>query len=245
MYGKRLWIWVLPAALVLACATGPASALKIQPNYGTFSVEDVEVLKAAVKEWSDRLPCTDGKTIPITFSCDTSQTIPGLADVLFDANGDVERATVTLDNDALRFSLIEPGDWEAKYWHLIDALTVAKHEIGHAIGFLHEPTSKFMKKVKVINGNRFYDMNSNGVYDAGIDFDLSDVVNWQGHAADEKYVMFAAFGTQERIHESRAEAAVLADAYGYCLAPVPEPGSLLALAGGLVSLAGMALRRRR
>jgi len=238
MYGARLRICLLPAALILACATGPAFALRIQPDYGAFQGGDLRVLQEAVKEWSDRLPCCDGKVVPITFSCNDNLDKLGWADVVFDPNGDVVSAAVTLRNKDLYFTLTEPADWEVKYWDLCDALTVAKHEIGHAIGFLHE--GKFMNKVEKVDGNRFYDMNTDGVYN-GNDFDLSDAADdeWEGHAASNVYLMYAGFKPQERKHESPEEARVLADAYGYC---IPEPGTWLGLLCGCVGI--IRLRRR-
>jgi hypothetical protein len=229
------------AAVVLLAAT-PSSALIITPTYtpGHFTEEELKVLAEAVKEWADLFKCSDGQRIPITFLCGELKDKDGnpiAGDTLtnFSITGTppvgtrVTGAEVTLNNNALYWNLKEPGEWPAGT-SAPDALTAAKHEVGHALGFIDEIESEgetvrtgFGVKVKTAGGYTFYDSNNNGTYDAGTDFRLDG--SDPSHAFSNTDVMYSTLDNNTRMHPTLMHAKVLSDAYGYCV--VPEPASLL------------------
>ena len=228
---------ILAVIAVWAAAPSPSAALTITPDYNSFTGVELLVLKDAVQEWRDLLPCSDGKVVPIQFVCDNSLGSLGLAQVWFKANGDVDHARVTLHNDGLVWNLADPSQWGQNGY---DALTVAKHEVAHAIGFIHG--GNFLNKVKVVGGDRFYDMNGDNVLNDN-DFDLDDGTGWDGHAEDSTDLMYAYVSTNIRRLPTLHQAEVLADAYGYCV--IPEPVTMAGLFLGIGGLVGYARKRRR
>ena len=57
--------------VIISCFSVSSLALTIDPNYGNFTGTELLVLKDAVKEWGDLFRSQDGKTISISFFCDT------------------------------------------------------------------------------------------------------------------------------------------------------------------------------
>jgi len=115
---------------------------------------------------------------------------------------------------------------------------VAKHEVGHGIGFIHG--GDFLNKVTVKDGDRFYDMNGDGTFNDD-DFDLADGDDWDGHAESASDLMYYQLPSRTRRHPTLYHAKVLGDAYGYCV--IPEPSTLVIWS--LLGVLGIAIFRRR
>jgi len=238
MLTKHLLRSVVIFLVLILALPRPTQALIIKPDYGDFKDEELQVLQEAVKEWADLFSCSDNKTVPIQFVCDNTIGPLGEADTFWKADGDVLRAVVRLKNNKIKFELDPPDKWPGPIQDdVFDALSVAKHEIGHALGW-SDQGSKFMAHVEVVDGNRFYDMNHDRVFNND-DYDLQDGDDWLGHANGniETELMWTIVNWT-RYEPTLHHARVLADAYGYCV--VPEPATVC-----LLALGGLAVLRRR
>jgi len=235
---------LLLAAVVSLASFQGASALTINASWvvgtgpGQFTAEQAKILKAALDRWAYLLPCNDGMTISITFtSASLAGRTLGYTNTMFNDDGSVASATIQLDSADLSWGMAVP---EAGYQ---DALSVAQHELAHGLGWLDlrwdGGGSRYSQSVANVTGNSFYDMNGDGVYNAG-DFDLND--SDPSHAADYTDLMGPDPISGTRQTASLAHAKVLGDAYGYCV--IPEPVTLLGVFLGVTCLAGYIRRRR-
>lgn len=206
--------------LVAMFFSSQSVALLVIPDYGsTFSSTEKSVILEAIKEWADLLPCKDGFKTTISFYCDNDLGSLGeTSNWVIGEDGYPTSSKITVDNDALNWTTGEPAT--GKY----DAAYVLKHEIAHALGWT-VGIPAFNDNVKIVEGNRFYDMNNDGVYNDN-DFDLNDDATQGTHSAATGDLMYYLAALGERRHPTRHHAEVLADAYGYC---VPEPASILML----------------
>ena len=121
-----------------------------------------------------------------------------------------------------------------------DALSVARHEIGHMLGF----TSLYVDDFGVTNANPWTSLISSNVFDpTGLNVAMHP--GDPGHVLADELLMDTALSNAEgRIDVSQTELEMLSLAYGYSLAvtAIPEPSfaAMLALATPVV-----ACRRRR
>jgi len=215
------------------------NAVLIKPTYAdnNFPPNQIKVIEEAMREWTVLLGGNDGKELPIVFKCNPNQAKLGHTDVGVRSNGSVQWAVVTIKNPGVYWTLDDPEKWDNDHMSWVDALTVVKHEIGHALGWIDTEGCNFMKKVKEDGGNRFYDKNGNGKFDDG-DYDLKDGPGWDGHTESETELMSAEQEQGKRFHPTAAYAKILGDAYGYTV--IPEPATVLLIGAGI-----MFLRRKR
>jgi hypothetical protein len=121
-----------------------------------------------------------------------------------------------------------------------DALTVARHEMGHMLGF----TGIFVDDFVNTNQSPWTSLIVNDVFDPGglnVAMEPDDV----SHVLANNLLMDRSLSNAEgRIAISSLEAQMLSKAYGYTLAAVPEPGSWCLLLAAMVP-AGIYWRCRR
>jgi len=234
MCTQKTLVLTISAIFILGAWT-TANAVLIKPKYAdnNFPPEQIKVIEEAIREWSVLLGGNDKKTVPITFKCDPAQEKLGHTDVFVNPDGSIGLATVTIKNPALYWTLDDPEKWDNSHMSQVDALTVVKHEIGHALGWIDTVGCNFMKKVIEVDGNRFYDKNGDKKFDDG-DYDLKDGSDWGGHAQAEDELMSAEQEPGKRFHPTDAYAKILGDAYGYGV--TPEPATMLLLGVGIMFL---------
>jgi hypothetical protein len=264
-------VWALAAAGVSAWA-GQAYALTIVPtfdNSGAKAWTDTEkgVISQAISDWSSRI--TDNRTINVTldfthagttntyvgewqggytffpgdsiypWSSNATQTIHFNVDLMTGSNYLWFDPTPTTSND-LPFAA----------W---DGLSVARHEIGHMLGFstmyvLHagqgNQTSLWDSHITTVGGNAIFDAATLNVKmtsptdTAHVYYDY-DNFSWN-NLPD---LMATNLYNNVRAPISEMDLNMLHSAYGYTLAAVPEPGIVFLAVGASTML--MIRRRQR
>jgi hypothetical protein len=238
------------AGFLFLLSLSTANALSISPWYTDADPNDGKTwtapLKAlvddAIKEWTDRL-CKP-ITIFIDFQFGGTASLGVTKDFEEDSALHLPLSATIYMNSGNDLSWNLAGPVDGKY----DALTVLKHEIGHAIGFTSN-YSKFKDKVRYTdsNGNGTYDngedkwFEADGVNGKGVgDYDLYD--SRQTHLATAGDLMYPFLDKNKRFHPSETDLKILHEAFEYPIHPVPEPSTLLLLATGLAG--ALAVRRK-
>lgn len=238
MQARYVYCTAFVVAVLGWTATSPG--VLIRPHYSIFEFpgQQPEVILEAVKEWADWLPCNDGFTLDINFTCDTSLnqgTDPMLGvtrNWTFNSVGRPISADIAIDNDDHHWTMNAP------MVNAYDAAQTLKHEIAHALGFtVNSPAFRsHVWPPAGTPGDRFYDFNGDHQLN-GPDFDLIDNPAFGTHAVDGSGdLMERVLRMGQRRTPSFADASALVDAFGYC----PEPGGALLLLGAV-----MGLRRSR
>jgi hypothetical protein len=250
---RRTLFAAVAAALLVAFTATAGHALSISPDWtsdgsGVWTESMEDVVRDAMWEWTSRL-CP-----PITIFIDfqlgnlgTGGTLGMTSDMVENPSGLPVSATITMNTNA---GLPMSWDLGGAYANTYDALTILKHEIGHAIG-ISMYYSLFGEHMYYFDRNHnghydngedmYFDSDEDGQKDAG-DYDLYD--SFSTHLADSSDLMYPFLGMGERKHPSEADFDLLHIAYGYPVhEPVPEPCTMLLVVGGLAGLA--ALKRRR
>lgn len=224
---RCLMVLVGVALLMAAMIPGTAAALTVTANFTGFTNAQKDVINAAIAQWKARL---DGHAITINFSVDnTMSELGSTGGWVTDASGRPTSVNVKIKASAHNWTTGAPVAGQD------DAMDSVMHEIGHGIGFT-VLLAKFSANVKTVAGNRFYDLNHNGTFEAADDFDLIDDATQGTHApAGSGDLLQPSTPQGQRHFPTDRHAKVLSDAYGYTV--VPEPSSVLLLAGGVPVLA--------
>jgi hypothetical protein len=233
--------------LGLGCSSGLAT-IDIVPTYNGYSPTQEAVVDEAISQWEALLGYPTGvsasETIEVTFDLGDLGAIPpgdlGLTTVnavddLRPWNNPIPtRIQLNTNGSELWYDptpATDDGDQPAGSY---DALTVALHEIGHALG-IHVAWND--------SGTSVWESHVTGdppVFDAG-GLDIELVAGDTEHFADTSDLMAVDIPPDQRRSITIQDVSVLQLAYGYT-SPIPEPSSALLLIG---ACAGFVLRRRR
>ncbi len=253
----RMWMAAaLSAAVVGLGAVRAGFGFSITPELvdgagQTWDGTEEAVVEAAIDSWTSRLEVPAGQAEstsmtfefvhgngelaswtgnPVSSATGSYVTTPGV-DHVIDINVDLMDPILT---NHLVFTL---GDVPFDDW---DALSVLRHEIGHAMGFNtvydDDGGSEWLRHVTIDGSNATFDA---GGLNLALD-GSGDVVHLSGtgQIADDLMSAFLPNGTRKDVSADDMNALVLA--YGYTV--VPEPGTEGVAVAGVV---GKLLRRRR
>ncbi len=265
MFSKSRYIIRLLCALVLLTLAGPASALTINATFNdsgglTWTDTYKGVVNQAISEWEAAIP--EPETININFDFTTGNSYLGQWYGSRPSSGGYDlrpwspNITHTIhfnadlvvdgyyhaDSDTTYYlwfdeTPLTDGDQAFNEW---DALSVARHELGHAMGFINDFYVDNVGTGSEINwwGDQ---IDSNNIFDpTGLAVPMNGT-DWahvaeSGLMADD--LMSPDLYNAERAVISATDIAMLQVAYGYDV--VPEPATLSVLA-----LGGLALLKRR
>jgi hypothetical protein len=236
MAGIRALAFAAMVALASTLATPAAyAALIISINTdGSFTPAQIAVINQARDDWLALLTFNGGDhTIRINLSTNNTLTDDAVTNGwVFNAAGRVTAANVAINTAAHNWTLGAPAAGTE------DALDTLRHEFCHALGW-SVACPNFAANVVTVAGNRFYDLNRNGTFEAAGDFDLIDDPAQGTHApANSGDLMQPDTPQGVRNAPTVRHAQVLAHAYGFRL--VPGPSAILLFAGLVIRS-----RRRR
>jgi hypothetical protein len=234
---------LLTAAFALGprYAAGVVIETELDPTLGS---NEEEVIRNGTKSWTNQF-ANGGHHVQVKFEVDNRLfedrgLLASTHDFQFDMEGRPTSVTITVDRDSLVWVPVGPPNPGG-----FDALDTVGHEIGHALGFTTESdTFNDSLGFKGI-GDRYLDLNNNGVFDGRGDLDLLDV---GGHGTHEGPfvssggVFGAESGFGERALPSQRDAAVLDTIYGYGLR-IPEPPTIWLLALVFLAMSFRVFRR--
>lgn len=193
--------------LLVVCAIGSAArAITIRPTFDGFDATEQDVIQAAVNRW---VTMVGGHEIDIAFTANTDVYLATTSDWTTDSRGRPVSAAINVNTTGYNWTTGEPAQ------DAYDAMRGMMHEIAHAIGWTVALDS-FAANVARVDGNRFYDLDHDGIYNAGTDFDLIDA-SWQGtHAPDGSGDLMQPYAPLDvRLYPTYQHAGVLTDAFGY------------------------------
>lgn len=255
-----------PIAVVLLSLSVSAQALTISPTFddsGAAAWNDTQkaVVNQAIADWQSVLNINE--TVNITFDFQDAsgaylgQWSGGYSSV---PTGSNIRPWTTGVTHVIHFAAdfadfwwdTTPGDdGSDQPFDEYDALSVARHELGHAMGFTNDLYNDDVGNTDV---NLWGDRISGG-FDDGVDDDVFDAAGLNVAMEDDwvhiddptgtgdltdNWLMQAALVNSIRLDISQTELDMLSLAYGYDV--IPEPASMVLLAtGGAILL----IRRRR
>jgi hypothetical protein len=253
---RMRWSVVMAVAVAAAAGVGgSARGFTITPTFydgagQTWNATEEAVVNAAIESWTSRLSIPGAvQDIPINF-----EFIHGNGELAYWSGEPLTLPTgtnpttaginhlVAINVDLMDTSLpyymsFTLGDVAQNNW---DALSVLRHELGHALGFTTLYTDGngqgvWQKHVTVSGGVATFDAGGlNLVLDGPTN---ESHVSSVGEGASDLMSSFLPNGVRKDV--SAADVAALSLAYGF--AAVPEPGTVGVLGLGVV---GMLLRRR-
>jgi hypothetical protein len=244
---RRLGFTVALVACTLLVQGGTAWAgmITITPVFAATATQLQKDLYAdAIREWTMCLMAPDAKTVTLTINV-TFKDLGvdqggGTSNIKADANGLPKSADMDISTNAIMyygFGLPVPADKK-------DALSVMKHELGHALGFAGGTIADGLGydkwNAQIAAGSDRFNPGGLNVKMDGID------ENGRSHLDPGTYpndLMVPSIGLGNRRMPSDLDFQMLVKAFGYeyiC----PEPSSLSLTALGTLSLLGYRWRRR-
>ena len=251
---SRLHLFVLVTTLLWGELTSSLQAeLIFNPNFdGAMTQIQKDVVNQAINDWRSVFSGVSGTSQTINFAVSLSslgtntlgQWSGGYSGVPFGTNVRPWTPQVThtiefnadrINDNTLRFDLANPIS-SPTFW---DALSVARHEIGHMLGF----TSLYDNIA--LNGTVTNPWTSRIVNDSFDSGNLNVAMNPgdSAHLAQGLgLLMSPGLVNNTRLPISGTEAQMLSLAYGYNIVAVPEPASLL-LVGMVIPIGYFGFRR--
>lgn len=254
---------VLSVLLVLTLAVN-ALAISIRANFGVGFIGDdadkQKIVNKAIEQWESWFYC--GPTITIDFTRGPG-TLGGASGLEEDNDKLPKKAKIRISTaDIIMWDLKDPKDWGDEGKGKYDALTILKHEIGHAIGFAGHSTittlnySKFAAHIKESENTPhghiwFFSFDQTDNFDPNVDIVLdperdgnNDLILSHFHPTIySNDLMLAGLLPEIRRHDQIHHAKMLGKAFGYCV--VPEPGTLVLFGSGVAGLLMYRKAKRR
>jgi hypothetical protein len=251
-------LYLVSFFLILSLTT-PSYSLTINPTFvngagETWTAERIEVVYQAISDWGNSI--LDNYSIDVTFGFTNAGDNGYLAQWTGSysySNGDdimpwSSSVSHTVDFNAdwfdnSTYSWFDPtpltdGDLTISHY---DMLSVARHELGHVLGFVDD---FYVNNIGTAAEELVWDnlIDSNNIFDAGglnVSMDGSDHAHTLNAGITDNDLMNAAIYNGERRDISSIDLEMLSLAYGYTIvSAVPIPAAVWLFGSGLLGLLG-------
>ncbi len=188
------------------CSCAECAPITINPTFSGFDATQEDVIQAAINRW---ITMVGGHEIDIGFTATSDVLLASTSDWVADNQGRPASAAISVNAAEYDWTTGDPAEGQ------IDAMRGMMHEIAHAVGWTVALDS-FASNVARAGANRFYDLDHDGAYNAGTDFDLTDSA-WEGtHAPDGSGDLMQPYApVGARLYPTYQHAGVLTDAFDY------------------------------
>jgi PEP-CTERM motif len=233
------------AILLSIGAPLPALALTITPNFTNGTALQKSQVTQAVTDWLAVLGDPAGETVNLTLNVtfmDLGATQGGNSlNFVADANDNPKTVDIQINTNAsLMFYDATLGTSNDIPVDRRDALGVARHEIGHALGFSANPDG-YTQWDACLTGGTAFDCNGVTATLAGTNANGLSHLDATAHPGDLMNLTIG-LGPQSRRSISQLDLDMLCGAFGYsCPAAVPEPSTAVLLGLGMLLLASRAI----
>lgn len=191
---------------IFLCFATTSESIEIVPTYTGFNANQQSVIGDAINHWTTMV---GGGPINLDFIADNTVGLASTSNWATNAAGTPISADIRVNTAAYNWTTGPPALGQ------IDAMRGMMHEVNHAIGWTVN-LADFGTNVTTVGGNRFYDLNHNGTFQGGADFDLFDSPAAGTHATDGSGDLMERFApTSVRRFPTYQHAGVLTDAFGY------------------------------
>jgi len=227
--GKSYSIVAAIAAMIFACVSTARSApIAINVTYSNGTATEKQIFGQAVSDWTGTLANPTGKTVALALAVDFQALAIGNGGSTTGFNVDADKlptsSSITMSNNTDMYYSLDPAVPATKK----DALTVARHEICHALGF-GMPFDLYSAQADTAAVPPTWTKGTVTATLAGTSLNDASHLDATAHPND---IVNLTVGLGNRRSISNIDVKILTAAFGYNL--VPEPASLSLLAAALM-----------
>jgi hypothetical protein len=248
---------VVLATLLIGASACRADMITIAPTFTHESGDAAmraareAVFARAIQDWTGALCTPSGQPVTLTLDVAFRDLGPANGGNTFsirpDPNGNPGRASIELN---IHMDAVNPA--QNYYWNVDpagldgnrDGLSIARHELGHALGFAGGSTADLLGYDKwnaaIPAGSDMFNLNGVMATMAGTDAGGRSHLSSTAHPGD---LMNTSVGAGNRREISGLDVAMLQATFAY--QPCPEPSSLLLAGLGALGMLSYAWRRRK
>lgn len=230
---KRVVVVSCLCVLVVGLAPSGASASSIIAVFegNSWTSTEKDVIEKAVAEWTSLITISQDLTVTFLFDNLSGSTLAQTG-IYLASTGLPTAAFIVFDTDSLILWALAGA--QAGFY---DALSIAEHELGHALGIAYQSNLLYYDAVTTdSSGTAWVD---------GYELYASTDYGTMSHLADATDLMYPYISAGVRRSISYADIDILCDVYGYTATAVPLPAPFFMLAAALFGLFGVRKRLGR